>query len=212
MSRSAFPEPSDERLCKRKRHRPHNCATLTPSEITLLLESSLVFVRSHALYALALGAGLATRHLHALDLGDVTRDGTLVVERVSPRRLTRSTRRAPSFVLNVAVRRALSRYLTWRRARCAHFKAKLRTYVDATGVERCLACKDVADALRAPLFVSQKGTRLSARQMREEFGRWRTELGLNPKIRFDSMRATYRDTELLRDGSYLGALIREGEP
>jgi len=195
-----------------RKRRSSKCATLTPSEINRLLESSVVFVRSHALYAMALGAGLATSHLHALDLMDVTSDGTFVTELVAPHRLVRQGRRTPSFALTPAVRRALVRYLVWRRARCAHFKTKLQTYVDAAGVERCHACHDVADPLLAPLFVGQRGTRLSSRQMREEFGRWRDELGLNPKLRFDSMRATFRNSLLLRDGSYLGALIRDDEP
>src|SRR4051794_10414487 len=102
-----------------RRPRPRKCATLTPSEISHLLESSVVFVRSHTLYAMALGAGLATRHLNALDLVDVTPDGTSVTEMVVPHRLARPGRRTPGFVLTPGVRRVLARYLLWRRARCA---------------------------------------------------------------------------------------------
>jgi site-specific recombinase XerC len=198
-------------LTTRPNPRPHKCPTFTPSEINHLLESSVVFVRSHALYAMALGAGLGATHLNALDLVDVTPDGKYVTSLVVPHRLASRRRKTPSFTLTTSVRQVLARYLAWRRARCAHFKTRLQTYTDGDGIERCHACDDVADPLQAPLFVGLRGTRLSSKQMRDEFGRWRHELGLNPKLRFDSMRASFRDSVLLRDGSQLGALIRDDE-
>ena len=54
-------------LTNRPKLSPRKCATFTPSEINHLLESSVVFVRSHTLYAMALGAGLAATHLNTLD-------------------------------------------------------------------------------------------------------------------------------------------------
>src|SRR5262249_3277755 len=118
----------------------------------------------------------------------------------------RAGKEAPTFVLTPGVRQVVARYLAWRRARCAHFTTALRTYVDRKGVERCLSCGDVADRSRAPLFVSRQAKRLSESYMRREFRRWRRELGLDPRLRFDSMRAAYRDIEALRDGSYFGTL------
>jgi hypothetical protein len=184
---------------------------MAPGDIGFLLESSVVFVRSHTLYALALGAGMRTRHLHALDLGDVSPDGTLVNEVVTPHRLEKAGKQAPSFVLTPGLTQVVARYLAWRRARCAHFTTALRTYVDRRGVDRCLSCGDVADPSRAPLFVSRGAKRLSENYMRREFRRWRRELGLDPRLRFDSMRAAYRDMEVLRDGSYFTALAGEAD-
>ena len=196
----------------RRRPRPRKVATFTPIEVSRLLEASEVFVRSHTLYVMALGAGFAARHLHALDLVDVTPNGGAVTELVAPYRLAGPGRKTPSFVLAPEIRRALARYLVWRRARCAHFKTRLQTYVDAAGIERCHACHDVADPLRAPLFVGQRGTRLSMKQMRDEFGRWRHELGLNPKLRFDSMRAAFRSSVSLRDRDLPDAPTQEDLP
>jgi len=196
---------------RRRLPRPRKVPPMAPGDIGFLLESSVVFVRSHALYAMALGAGMRTRHLHALDLGDVSPDGTLVNEVVTPHRLAKPGKEAPRFVLTPELRQVVAAYLAWRRARCAHFTTKLRTYVDRKGVERCLSCGDVADPSRAPLLVSRGAKRLSENYMRREFRRWRRELGLDPRLRFDSMRAAYRDMEALRDGSYFRTLAGEAD-
>src|SRR4051812_38622655 len=104
-----------------RKPRPRTCVTLTPFEISHLLESSVAFVRTHTLYAMALGAGLSARQLNALDISDVAPHDATVVGTATSHRAVRGVRKLPALDAVPGVRRALARYLVWRRARCGHF-------------------------------------------------------------------------------------------
>jgi hypothetical protein len=156
----------------------------------LLAETETVYVRAHALFCLGF-AGLTARELAGLFVRNVSADGVhalteLVLPRVDRRRPgDEVSRRLP--VAEYA-QRAVARYLGFRRSACAHFRLPLRTAADAHGVVRCLSCDEMVDFLAAPLFKSRQADGMTARQIRNEFVKFRNMLKLNPALTFDSLR------------------------
>jgi site-specific recombinase XerC len=166
-------------------------AVITRTErYALLAETEALYVREHALFSLGF-SGLTARELAALIVRNVTLDGAhalheIVVPQVDGRRPRDGAgRRVP--IADYA-QRAVARYLTFRRGACAHFRLPLRTTTDASGVERCLSCDEMADFLAAPLFKSRQADGMTARQIRNAFVKFRSMLKLNPALTFDSLR------------------------
>lgn len=157
---------------------------LSDDEQDLLLYEVFPFVRTFTLYVLALRVGLGARQLNALNIGDVSPDG----RRVRDGLLVRSG--SPSALsLDNGARRAVGRYLDWR-CSCVHHRLPLQTYRDGAA-RRCHVCRDDVNTLANPLFIGRNKRRLSAKRMRHEFAERRDELGLDRRLRFDSLRQTY---------------------
>jgi hypothetical protein len=163
----------------------------TPEERRRLLEETEgLYPRAHAIFSLGLWQ-LTAREVCSLDVRQVSADGTepmraIYVPRVDSRRtLDEPLRREP---IDDQVWRALHAYLKWRRRLCEHFRIPLKTARDERGIERCHSCGEVADFLAAPLFGSRQSDRITARQVRNEFRKFREMLALNPALHFDSLR------------------------
>ena len=109
------------------------------------------------LFALALDTGLREHEALALDVGDVTEDGSTVKRRISLRVFKRCTDRpAPqeSFLPD-SLHYKLGRLLAWKRRRGESL------------------------APEASLFVSREGNRLSTRMAATAFRRWQQRAGLD---------------------------------
>ena len=106
--------------------------------------------RDHVLFALALGTGLREHEVLALDVGDITEDGSTVKRRITLRVFKRCTDRpAPQEIfLPDALHYKLGRLLAWKKRRGESL------------------------APDAPLFVSRESNRLSLRMARTAFRRW----------------------------------------
>jgi integrase len=133
------------------RHRPHR--TMTELEQAKLLKVTGEHARGfrdHVLFALALGTGLREHEALALDVGDITEDGTTIKRRISLRVFKRCTKRpAPQEIfLPDSLHHKLGRLLAWKKRRGESL---------------------VPDA---PLFISREGNRLSMRMARTAFRRW----------------------------------------
>jgi hypothetical protein len=160
----------------------------TADELALFLADARLFSRDFAIYVLGLRLGLSAEQISILDIGHVSTDGVWVrPEVVVPGRLS-SRARAFRRHLPRDVRGELSRYLTWR-CRWLDFRQPLITYDDPAGVQRCEVCQSEQGLLDWPLFSDWRGRRLSARDIRTGFGANRDRLGLDRRLRFDSLRA-----------------------
>jgi site-specific recombinase XerD len=137
--------------------------------------------RDHVLFALALGTGLREHEALALDVGDVTEDGSTLKRRISLRVFKRCTDRpAPQEIfLPDSIHYKLGRFLAWKKRRGESL------------------------APDAPLFVSREGNRLSTRMARTAFRRWQQRAGLDRIHSFHVLRHTactnvYRKTRDIR--------------
>ena len=137
--------------------------------------------RDHVLFALALGTGLREHEVLALDVGDITEDGSTVKRRIGLRVFKRCTERpAPQEIfLPDALHYKLGRLLAWKKRRGESL------------------------APDAPLFVSREGHRLSTRMARTAFRRWQQRAGLDRIHSFHALRHTactnlYRKTRDIR--------------
>ena len=137
--------------------------------------------RDHVLFALALGTGLREHEVLALDVGDITEDGSTVKRRIGLRVFKRCTERpAPQEIfLPDALHYKLGRLLSWKKRRGESL------------------------APDAPLFVSREGHRLSTRMARTAFRRWQQRAGLDRIHSFHALRHTactnlYRKTRDIR--------------
>jgi integrase len=160
-----------------------------------LLAEAAQSPRSLVLYTLAMDIGLGARECAGLDVEDISLDGAQARPSIRirlwdrRRKYTAPVREAP---LGAATGAAVERYLGWRRDRCAHFRVSLQTYRDGSGVERCHACADVADFLKAPMFLGRNGQRVSAQWLREEFAGVRRRLRLDRDLGFGGLgRGSY---------------------
>ena len=154
--------------------------TLTAREQAALLRVTGEHVagyRDHCLLALALATGLRESELLALDVGDLRDADGRMRARVKLRVYKRSCRdpRIQVVLLSVGIRRKLARLLA------------LRGAVDST----------------APVFVSRRRRRLSARQVRRTFAVWQVRAGFERHLRFHALRhsaisSVYRATRDLR--------------
>jgi integrase/recombinase XerC len=125
--------------------RPHR--TMTELEQAKVLEVTGEHARGfrdHVLFALALGTGLREHEALALDVGDVTEDGTTIKRRITLRVFKRCTKRpAPQEIfLPDSIHYKLGRLLAWKKRRGESL------------------------APDAPLFVSRERNRLSLRMAR----------------------------------------------
>ena len=134
--------------------------------------------RDHVIFSLALGTALRESELLALDVGDVSPDGSKVRRRISLRVFKRSTQDpAPQEVfLPDAAYYKLKKYLGWKRTNGQSL------------------------AQDAPLFISRLGRRLSARQLRHAFHVWQERAEMDRRFNFHSLRHTslstlYRQTK-----------------
>lgn len=105
--------------------------------------------RDHMLLALALGTGLRSHELLALDVGDIQDAKGKVRYRVNLRIYKRCSERAiQEILLSENLRTKVTRYLTWKKSR-----------------------GEPVD-LGSPLFLSREHRRLSTRQLRRQFKVW----------------------------------------
>jgi integrase len=101
-------------------HRPHR--TLTEVEQAKVLKVTGEHARGfrdHVLFALALGTGLREHEALALDVGDITEDGSTVKRRITLRVFKRCTKRpAPQEIfLPDSLHYKLGRLLAWKKRR-----------------------------------------------------------------------------------------------
>ncbi len=137
--------------------------------------------RDHVLFSVALGTGLRESELLALDVGDVSTDGKKARRRVTLRVFKRATDDpAPQEVfLPDASLYKLEKFLRWKVGKG----------------------EDIGP--EAPLFVSRRRRRLSARMLREAFRVWQQRAGLDRRHNFHALRHTcctnaYRATRDIR--------------
>jgi hypothetical protein len=168
---------------------------LSERELAILFSEIQHFTRTFTLYWLAFRLGLGARQLSALDVKDVSVDGKEPAADVRLKRTRRYRSRAEGLVpLPIDTRGVVRRYLAWRRA-CVHFRLPMRTERHASGQDRCLVCREPVDFLSCPLFSSGRRGRLSPKTMQNGFAVMRNMLGLNPALRFDSLRDTFHAME-----------------
>lgn len=141
--------------------------TLTEREQDALLAVTREHPRDRVLYAMALATGLRAHELVALDVGDVFDAAGEPKRRVLLRVFKgqdEAGRERQEVVLSEALRTKL---------------AALRAWKDAIGESL---------ATEAPLFVSQRGLRLSTRQLRHGFGIWQVRAGFERHVSAHALR------------------------
>lgn len=138
--------------------------------------------RDHVLFALALGTGLRSHELLALDVGDVFDAAGRPRRRVALR-VFKGDGRGPDdgqeVLLSETLRAKLLRLRQWK-------------------VQRGESVEPAA-----PLFLSQRGTRLSGRQLRHAFACWQERAGFERHVSLHALRhsscsAIYAQTKDLR--------------
>ena len=158
--------------------------TLTELEQRLLLKASGEHrdgFRDHVIFSIALGTGLREHEILALNVGDVfDRDGK-ARRRLTLRVFKRSSDEADlqEVVLPDGVRAKLDKLHRWKKGNGENLGAD------------------------APVFVSRKGNRLSARQLRHAFKVWQERAGFERSFNFHALRHTacsnlYRRTRDIR--------------
>lgn len=137
--------------------------------------------RDHVILSIALGTGLREHEILALDIGDVFDAAGRAKRHVELRVFKRATDDPPpqEIVLSDTVRAKLEKLLRQKRG-------------DGHDVGRT-----------APLFVSRKRGRLSARQLRHAFAVWQERAGFEREFNFHALRHTacsnlYRRTRDIR--------------
>lgn len=157
--------------------------TLTESEQCKLLNATGQYkahFRDHILISMALGTALREHELLALNIGDIY-EGDTVRRRLTLHVFKRSSQNpAPQdVILPQILRTKLKHYYRW--------KKQLREPLDES----------------APLFLSRRKERLSARRVRELFHEWQDKAGFERRLSFHCLRHTactnvYRKTKDLR--------------
>lgn len=158
--------------------------TLTDKEQRSLLEVTgqhRAGYRDHMLFALALATGLREHELVGLDMGDVYGPTDKAKQRLRLRVYKRSNADAQlqEAMLGPVIRAKLDKFRAWKAA----------------------VGQDVGP--KAPLFVSQRGTRLACRSVRYVFGLWQKRARFESPFNFHALRHTacsnlYRQTKDLR--------------
>jgi len=158
--------------------------TLTELEQRLLLKASgehRAGFRDHVIFSLALGTGLREHEILALDVADVFDPDGKARRRIQLRVFKRSSDEADhqEVVLPDGVRAKLDKLYRWKKR----------------------GGQDLAPD--APVFVSRKGNRLSARQLRHAFKVWQGRAGFERSFNFHALRHTacsnlYRRTRDIR--------------
>ena len=168
---------------------------LSERELAILFSEIQHFTRTFTLYWLAFRLGLGARQLSALDVRDVSAAGKEPAADLRLKRTRRYRSRAEGLMpIPIDTRGVVRRYLAWRRA-CVHFRLPMRTERHPSGQDRCLVCREPVDFLSCPLFSSGRRGRLSPKTMQNGFAVMRDMLGLNPALRFDSLRDTLHAME-----------------
>ncbi|MHA1573295.1 MAG: tyrosine-type recombinase/integrase [Alphaproteobacteria bacterium] len=145
--------------------------TLTEVEQAALLKVSGEHAkgfRDHVIFSVAIGTGLRESEILALNIGDILNANGQPKRRVELRVFKRCTKSPmPQEVfLPDGTRYKLGRYLKW--------KKKRGESIDPG----------------APLFVSRKGNRLSARQLRDLFKTWQKRADFDRVHTFHALRHT----------------------
>ena len=158
--------------------------TLTELEQRLLLKASGEHrdgFRDHVIFSIALGTGLREHEILALDVGDVFDTDGKARRRLTLRVFKRSSDGADlqEVVLPDGVRAKLDKLRRWKKGNGEDLGAD------------------------APVFVSRKGNRLSARQLRHAFKVWQERAGFERSFNFHALRHTacsnlYRRTRDIR--------------
>jgi len=143
--------------------------TLTDREQRLLLKVTGLRrdgYRDHMIFSVALGTGLREHEILALDVGDVFDAGGGVRRRVQLRVFKRSNSDVTSqqVILPETVRAKLQKFFRWKRQEGQPLTAD------------------------APLFLSRRKKRLSARQLRHAFKQWQERAGFDRSFQFHSLR------------------------
>jgi len=143
--------------------------TMTEAEQAALLKTTGEHARGfrdHILFALALGTGLRESEVLGLNVGDVMDDRGKVKRRITLRVYKRCTDSPmPQDVfLPDALMFKLGKFLKWK---TSHHES-----LDND----------------APLFISRRKKRLSARMVREAFHQWQKKAGLSRRYSFHSIR------------------------
>lgn len=176
-------------MMSRRRH------LLPLQQVTLMTAAEIRSPRDHALFALALGAGMTATRIAPLVVGHITSDGVGIRPGVdlggNPDRRAAANDNGLHVHLSTAVRAVLARYVASLKAQCLHFERPLLTVVDQRGAERCASCGLEAELLKLPLFLSRLREPLSVRRMRSLFVEYRDDLRLPPHFHFDSLKATF---------------------
>jgi site-specific recombinase XerC len=123
--------------------------------------------RDHVLYAMALGTGLRAHELVALDVGDVFDDAGRARRRVRLRVFkgdAAGDNDAQEVLLSTSLRAKLEKLRAWKER-------------EGESLDRA-----------APLFVSQRGTRLSTRQLRHAFAVWQERAGFERHVSVHALR------------------------
>lgn len=145
--------------------------TMTREEQRALLRASGQHhdtFRDHVIFSTALGTALRQHEMIALDCGDVRNDSGGIRTRFPLRVYKRSNKdeSMQEAVLPDALRFKFEKYLRWKKG------------------ER----EPIGDS--DPLFISQEGNRISARQLRWIFDKWQREAGLERSFNYHSLRHT----------------------
>ena len=145
--------------------------TLTEIEQAILLKTSGEHAkgfRDHTIFSLALGTGLRESEILALDVGDILNGNGKPKRRVVLRVFKRCTESSmgQEVFLPDGTHYKLGRFLAWKKQRGESLE------------------------LDAPLFVSRKGNRLSARQLRDVFKTWQKRAGMDRTFHFHALRHT----------------------
>ena len=158
--------------------------TLTELEQRLLLKASGEHrdgFRDHVIFSIALGTGLREHEILALNVGDVFDTDGKARRRLTLRVFKRSSDEADlqEVVLPDGVRAKLDKLHRWKKGNGEDLGAD------------------------APVFVSRKGNRLSARQLRHAFKVWQERAGFERSFNFHALRHTacsnlYRRTRDIR--------------
>ncbi|MCA9556923.1 MAG: tyrosine-type recombinase/integrase [Myxococcales bacterium] len=158
--------------------------TLTELEQRLLLKASGEHrdgFRDHVIFSIALGTGLREHEILALNVGDVFDTDGKARRRLTLRVFKRSSDEADlqEVVLPDGVRAKLDKLRRWKKGNGEDLGAD------------------------APVFVSRKGNRLSARQLRHAFKVWQERAGFERSFNFHALRHTacsnlYRRTRDIR--------------
>ena len=122
--------------------------------------------RDHVIIATALGTALREHEILGLDVGDVFAPDGRTKRRVQLRIFKRSNDdpAAQEVVLPDTLRAKLDKYRGWKKSQRESLEPD------------------------APLFVSRRGKRLSARQLRHRFHEWQEKAGFERRLGFHSLR------------------------
>lgn len=145
--------------------------------------------RDHVLFAMALGTGLRAHELVALDVGDVFDDSGRARRRLALRVFKgdgRGDDDGQEVLLPEGLRAKLAKFWAWKTS-------------EGESLDRAAA-----------LFVSQRGSRLSTRQLRHAFAVWQERAGFERHVslhmlRHSAISSLYAGTKDIRLAQHLGS-------